>query len=456
MWPRFPDWTCNTKPEPYPVRVLPRPTETFGTINKVKVGPNAIGNSEGKLNTRYWICYQESGFVSIRSAVDADTWSSPIILFEETEEIDILDFSFDQLGREVVFYKVGTELRLWFFDSSAIPSGYVKIVLIANGNWPHVNFDLIYDTSDPLSDVILCYVKNNSIYKRIQRDRYEIEYPTGVSHEGVKIESAGLNKNNKFQIVYIYKDLRDGGMKPKVYETTTNVFKQLQYNNLEIGFTLAETPTDCDLKKLGQIYYTLVSNFGFVYGNSVGPENNERSLIVRFAYNDFDDSVTLQILRDDVLEVPEGLTGAYYEGILSDFRFDSGNYVIKFTQEDNSPTIPTKRLELIKNGVTIIDEIVLDLKSRDGGFEAPSVINKLRFGADCFTAFPTTTTYRYPYPVKFLNMYSIFNGVRTDWPLSAGVSDIVSVPAGNNIVVKFKDSDEPGWAFDPFTPIPLP
>ena len=456
MWPRFPEWTCNTKPEPYPVRVLPRPVETFGNINRVKVGPDALGNSGGRLNSRYWICYQDVGVVYIRSAIDSENWSAPLSLFIEVEEIESLDFSFDQVGREVVFYKVGSQLRLWFFDSSVEPAEYVKLVLVDGGSYPNINFDIIYNTSNPLSDVILCYVKNDTIYKRIQRERFDIEYSTGISHEDIRIESSGLTKNNKFQIVYIYKDLRDGGMKQKVYETSNSVFKQLQYKDLEIGFTLNETPTDCDLKKLNQFYYTLVSNFGIVYGNSVGPENDERSLIIRFVYNESGKSITIQILRDDVFEIITGFTGAYYIGTFLDFRFDSGDYIIRFTQISFSETVPTKRLELIKNGVTIIDEIVVDHRSRDGGFESPSSINKLRFGADCFTAFEPSTTYRNSYPVKFLNMYCIFDGVRTDWPLSSGVSDIDSTPSGNEMVVKLKDSNEPGWAFAPFTPIPLP
>ena len=99
MIPRHPQWSCLSKPLNYPKRTLPRPVETFGEVFKVKVGPDAIGDSQGVLTSRFWICYQLDGAVLIRSAIDDEEWSEPVELFEEAEQIEHLDFSFDQLVR---------------------------------------------------------------------------------------------------------------------------------------------------------------------------------------------------------------------------------------------------------------------------------------------------------------------------------------------------------------------
>lgn len=443
MWPRFPKWSCLTKPQKYPKKVLPKPPANFGEIQKVKVGPNALGDSDGKLVTRYWVCYQEGANVLMRGALNDLEWSLPTIIFQETDLIETLDFSFDQLGRELVFYKVGTELRLWFFDSSLEPARFVKIVLIADGNYPHVNFDRVENTNDPISDVIICYVKNDTIYKRIQRDRFAIEYNTGVSHPGIKIESSGMTEGNRFQIVYNYPDLRDGAFKEKVYETTTSVFKQLQYKNLEIGFTLSNTPNDCELKEIlkGRTAYlqpfTILANFGIVRPDADSPTNNENSLLVRFIFFESSNQIRVEIRRDQYNNSSGDPTAAYYMGLFDDFRFSSGVYILRFTQISASPIAPTKRLELIKDGITIIDETVLDIESRTGGFDTPSPINKLRFGSYAIPALDSSPTYLHAYPAKFTNMYCIYDGVRTDWPVNA-VEGVNSIPSGNPIVIKFK------------------
>lgn len=445
MIPRHPKWSCQSKPLNYPKRTLPIPAETFGTVFKVKVGPDAIGDSQGVLTSRFWICYQDAGKVYIRSAIDGEDWSAPIELFEETEQIEKLDFSFDQLGRELVFYQVGTELRLWFFDSSALPPAFVKEVLIADGDWPTINFDIIDNTSNPASDVILCYVKNERIYQRIQRDRFDIEYSTPATGQGIKIISSGMTEQNRFQIIYNYQDPRDGRLSDKVYETSSSIFKQLQYNDLEIGFTIADSPTDCELKKINaesifvESMFTIAANFGEINASSV--ITNEQSLCLRFLVSKITDQILVQILRDPM---PDGV---YYQEWFDEFIFSGGDYILRMTQVSDSPTSPTKRVELIRDSVTLIDEVVPDLESRTGSLTEPTGANKLRFGAYALASFPGEAVYSDSYPAQFLNMYAIFNGDRIDWPLSSGVSGIESSPAGNPMVVKFRASKDPNWQF---------
>lgn len=445
MIPRHPKWSCLSKPLNYPKRTLPRPAETFGEVFKVKVGPDSIGDSQGVLTSRFWICYQFEGAVLIRSAINDEDWSAPAEVFEETEQISHLDFSFDQLGRQVVFYQVGTELRLWFFDSSAVPAAFVKVVLVDDGSWPTINFDIIDNTSNPMSDVILCYVKEDRIYQRIQRDRFDIEYGTPATGPGMKILSCGMSEQNRFQIIYNYQDPRDGRLSDKVYETTSSIFKQLQYNDLEIGFTIASSPTDCELKKVtadslfSESAFTVVANFGEIAPSSTS--SNEQSLLLRFLVSKITPQILVQIMRDPM---PGGV---YYQEWFDDFIFSDGDYILRMTQVSDSEIAPTKRIELIRDSVTLIDEVVPDLESRTGALVPPTDANKLRFGAYALSSFPTSALYADSYNAQFLNMYAIFNGDRIDWPLTEGVSGIDSDPTGNPLSVKFRANKDPDWQF---------
>lgn len=121
----------------------------------------------------------EPGQLVLNSGFSMDvrhsTWSDPIELFDESDTIEQIALSFDQLGRPIVFYRVlGNQLKLRWYDSLA---GQNVTTLIGYGTDPKASFDYPTDTSAGFSDVLLNYVRKNRLYMRVQRDRFLIEYP---------------------------------------------------------------------------------------------------------------------------------------------------------------------------------------------------------------------------------------------------------------------------------------
>jgi hypothetical protein len=413
MRPKHPDWSCTTKPQLYPVRVLPKPPASFGNIQAVKVGPLALADSQGSINNRYWVCYQQSGVVYMRGAIDDATWAAPTTILTEADAIEALDFTFDQLGRAIVFYQVGTELRLWYFDS--IASAYIKRVIDANAEQPLCGFDLIDDTGDPMSDAHIFYVKGGTIYERLQRDRYDVVYDSLVSHSGIKLLSCGMTAGNKFQVEYRHKNQRNGIEKKKVYQTASPAISNLNASSFEVGFDIgANFNSKCH--RQDDVYLTL-------FEQSFCDQDWASFLIV----------VDISISSGSEFQYIAIKTGESATGLLETLAIfpltidiKRGSYRFEFL---NKPDPNKKQFKFYVNGSVLIDEEISNF------IPIASTNQSLKFGAGAVPQL-TGQNYRRCLKAQFLNMYCIVNGARTDWPITAGLPvSTPSVPVGNTMTV---------------------
>lgn len=412
MRPKNPEWSCTTKPQLYPVRVLPKPPATFGNIRAVKVGPLAIGDSQGSINNRYWVCYQEASNVYLRGAVNDTTWSTASLIFSEAQEIEALDFTFDQLGREIIFYQVGTELRLWYFDSLA--SAFIKRVIDANAEQPLAGFDLIDDTSDSMSDAHIFYVKQGSILERLQRDRYDVVYDSLVSYAGIKLKSCGMTAGNKFQVEYVHRNQRNFLEKKKVYQTAMPVINNLNTASFEVGFDIGPN-FNSKCHRQDDVYLTL-------FEQSFCDQDWASFLIA------VDISITSSEFQYIAIKTGESATGLLETLAIFPLTIDikKGSYRFEFLNKANPSK---KQFKFYVNGAALIDEEI-------NNFTPISATDQtLKFGAGAVPQL-TGQNYRRCLKAQFLNMYSIVNGVRTDWPITAGLPvSTPSVPAGNAMTV---------------------
>ena len=127
-------------------------------------------------------------------------WSTPQVIFDEPLPIAQMALTFDQLGRPFVFYKVGSlDLKLYWYDPVL---GDNVTVSLTTGYDPVACFDFPQDPSQEYTDALLFYVRNDVVYMRRQRDRFLIEYDTGVNYPGVRLESAGFNTDDSVQVIY--------------------------------------------------------------------------------------------------------------------------------------------------------------------------------------------------------------------------------------------------------------
>jgi hypothetical protein len=201
--PNSPEWSSLTDVKAYPQPAFPKPPVPAG-VAAVSLGPIELNDSKGVLNSRYWLVTQVDGQVQIQGA-DGLEWGVSENLFNELLPIEQISLTFDQLGRPLVFYRVGEDtLKLYWYDPVAQQN---TLTAFGQGIDPLASFDFPQDTGQPFTDVLLFYVRNDKIYMRVQRDRYAIEYPASDVIPGVRLRSAGLRVDNRFQVEYVFPEI---------------------------------------------------------------------------------------------------------------------------------------------------------------------------------------------------------------------------------------------------------
>lgn len=201
--PNSPNWSSDKEGGLYPIPSFPLPKVGDGLlIYDINIGPMGLSNSQGVLNKRYWLIYQDSeGKVVVRGS-KGNTWDSPTTLFTTTDKIDEISISFDQLGRPIVLYTINeTQLFLYWYNPGI---GEAEHKVLGIGHNPFARFDVIYKAGTSYSDCLLFYVRDDKIWMRVQRDRFDIEYATPAVGRDIKILSSNLNTANRFQVSYRY------------------------------------------------------------------------------------------------------------------------------------------------------------------------------------------------------------------------------------------------------------
>lgn len=408
------EWSCITKPQKYIFKTLPLPKQTYGEVFDIKNGPSVIGVEGQDFFQRMWICYQREGNVYIRGAVDANNWSAESLLFAEASVIESISFTFDQFSRVTVFYAIGTNLYLYYFDS--VLSAFTKRLLVSNAYWPVINFDYITEPFRAESDVMLYYVKDDTIFMRIQRDRFDIEYDSDVSYQGIKIQSCGKTANNRFQVIYTYPNYRDGRELKKVYITDGPVINNYNNDTFEVGFEIKYS----FLNKCSLVPYEIYTLF-----EQTKPE-----------FTQPDATINVSLVRADASH--EYPTLVIWSGDLStaigtiplSTNINKGVYRFVFTNKNSTH----KTLTVYKNG-NIIG--TTDIPKIGTAYNA-SAAHRFKFMA---ADEPVTLSGNYfwrAYLANIRNPYIITNGNRIDWPLEIGQDTSVSVPAGNNLTRRLK------------------
>lgn len=209
--PNNPNWSGITDTQDYIGydEIKPLPLDDDDIIQVIEIGPDNLYDSQGRLDKRYWLLYENpdtEGEILI-SRGNNGVWEAPIVLFRDAQKINELSLTFDQLGNPVVFYRLYIDfLKLYWYNT--ITSAY-EIKDLATGSSLISGFDARQDTSVQYSDAMLFYVRDDKIYMRIQRDRYDIEYLTPSTGKNVVLRSCGMTVNNRFQVLYRYDKIEE-------------------------------------------------------------------------------------------------------------------------------------------------------------------------------------------------------------------------------------------------------
>lgn len=172
--------------------IPPRNTPKINATTSSDNGPIAIQNTTKGLMAKIWT-----------ASYDSDTGQVKLqdgsLLFTDAT-LKELSLTFNQTGNPFVAYRSGTNIKIWWYDS--LISNYTT-KLIGAGDQPFCYLDERRPVFSASSDVILIYHRDGAIYYRQQRDRFDVEYETGIfGGTNITIDCFGMGVNNRLQLRY--------------------------------------------------------------------------------------------------------------------------------------------------------------------------------------------------------------------------------------------------------------
>ena len=172
--------------------IAPRDKAKVNPTTSSDNGPIAVQNTSKGLMAKIWT----ASYNSVTGAVKLQDGTN---LFTDVN-LKELSLTFNQTGNPFVAFRSTARIKIWRYDP--LLSNYT-IKDVTAGDQPFCYLDERRPEFSANSDVFLLYHRNGEIFYRLQRDRFDVEYSTGIiGGADIVIECFGMAKNNRLQIKY--------------------------------------------------------------------------------------------------------------------------------------------------------------------------------------------------------------------------------------------------------------
>ena len=155
-----------------------------------EIGGVDIQDTSQGLDTYLWSCSYEQGWVVLNNPVEKTEW-------RQVSGVTEISFAFDQNMRPIIAYVSSGQTYLNWYDSAS--GDYVTTAYGSSTKSPRLSLDDNREALTGTSDVIFAYVKDDQVFYRQQRDRFQVEYLVGDLPDGLKLVQVGMSRKYRFQ-----------------------------------------------------------------------------------------------------------------------------------------------------------------------------------------------------------------------------------------------------------------
>lgn len=154
-------------------------------------GGTALQNAAQGHDVKDWRCWVDGHRVMVQAGLDA-----PVALFA-AGGISEVSLAFDQAMRYCVAYVQNGVARLRWFDTLA---GEHIITDLPGARCPRVTLDDKRGSQIASCDIVLAYLRGDTLYCRQQRDRFETEYTVRAGlYPNAVLRNVGMNRQWRLQ-----------------------------------------------------------------------------------------------------------------------------------------------------------------------------------------------------------------------------------------------------------------
>ena len=178
---------------------LPPNTELYRPTESASLGGDSLGDSGDNLVTKTWLAKYNSDTNEVTIESDTD---APELLFVRPDITEI-SLSYDQNMRPTVAFMEDGVATLWWYDSQVSDQVFTQY---PDATDPRVILDDRRPWAIGDSDNLLFYVKNDNLYMRIQRERFQDEHLLKENLNGQRLWR--VSTNNSLRIMFEFGERR--------------------------------------------------------------------------------------------------------------------------------------------------------------------------------------------------------------------------------------------------------
>lgn len=188
----LPQGVLSTEPVPAQFR-YPRNVPRAALVD-YEYGGVALQDASRGLRYQVW----KAEYIEEQVVLSApDVLAAPLITVPNIVE---LGFTFDQNMNPFVAYELANgDAKFYWFDST-LP-GFTTTNLPSGSTSPRCCLDDNRALQIPISDIVLAYVREGSLYMRLQRDRYLTEYELSDEIGASRLLQMGLSEQLRMQFL---------------------------------------------------------------------------------------------------------------------------------------------------------------------------------------------------------------------------------------------------------------
>lgn len=184
----IPGGNTNFTATPIVGNFLPPNDTAYNPLSQIIWGGIAVNDPSAGRQYQFWETFYDSGDIKMKPVTGSVefTYTAP--------NATIVSGAFDQnMDPVVAWVDTGNVATIYYFG----PSGYTTLS-VNDVSSMRLVVDDSRDFYSAGSDILFCYVKNDVLCYRLQRDNYAIEYQIGAAY-GKTLKRVGLTDKNRVQ-----------------------------------------------------------------------------------------------------------------------------------------------------------------------------------------------------------------------------------------------------------------
>ncbi len=164
----------------------------YNPLVDYELGGIGLNNASQGLRVQWWKAEHVAGDIVLTPLVSG----SPVTILSGLVNVTEVSLAFDNLMQPHISYVSAGIPHLWWYNSLTAQMEHRAFPGI---NTPRMTLDIHSPLQSANADIIFAYTIDDTLYCRLQRDRFDTQYTLKVIRSGIKLNKVGMCAGNRIE-----------------------------------------------------------------------------------------------------------------------------------------------------------------------------------------------------------------------------------------------------------------